>query len=675
MRFPPNIPAGIVSDDTSHTAAGRWLNSSNMRFRLGRPETIGGWESVIANTLGGVCRTIFPWSDNDAILNIAFGTHATLEVYQGGELFNITPTLAMPAATLTAPFTVTDASAVVTVSHPNHGLTTDDDIIVSGASSVGRITPSGTYNVTVTGADSYTFTHGSPADLAETLGNNPLTTTNLSPVVTVADTAHGIPDGTIVTFSGATAVGGITPNGAFPITVTGPDAYTFTFTSSATSGATGGGNAVVATVPGTGGGSVVITPQVAFAAGQIDGTGSAGFGTGGYGVGGYGEPSTTDYFPRTWSFGAYGETLMASPRGGTIFQWLNNTAADAAPLANAPRQVSYMLVASQDMVFALGCNEEVSGAFNPLCIRHSGVRAATTWNTGSNTTAREYILPGGGRIVSGRVMGPYVLVWTTSSLFLGQFLGSLEQPWRFDRVGDHCGLAGPNAAVVVGQTAYWVSPDRQFYSYTLGGAPSIVRCPIRSAYAENLAPSQADKIVASSVAEFGEVWWHYPDARDGLENSRYVAVCVDGEDAGAWFPGLMARTASVDAGPSSYPCRTTYDGAIYWHERGHSADGAALQYFIETADQMMDEERSMLIRQIRPDFQGQEGPVSITLTTRFEPQGSETVRGPYSAAPGARKVDARATGRFVKIRYAGDSTPAWARLGQTAFDVTPAGRR
>jgi hypothetical protein len=41
--------------------------------------------------LTGVCRAVFPWTDNSAVLNIAFGTHSKLQVWQGGALYDITP--------------------------------------------------------------------------------------------------------------------------------------------------------------------------------------------------------------------------------------------------------------------------------------------------------------------------------------------------------------------------------------------------------------------------------------------------------------------------------------------------------------------------------------------------------------------------------------------------------
>jgi hypothetical protein len=502
MRFPLDLPAGLISDDTSFAATGRWSDASNVRFWRGQPQVIGGWERLVESPLTGVCRTVFGWTDKAALLNVAFGTNAKLQVWKGGGLYDITP--------------------------------------------------------------------------------------------------------------------------------------------------------------------------AGLAAGLVDGPGGQGFGTGAYSTGNYSEPSTGEYFPRTWALSAWGENLMACPRGGAIYAWTNNTGSPASLLANAPAAVTHMLVSATDQVFALGCNEEVSGTFNPLCIRHSSVRANTQWTTGAATTAREYVLPGGGRIVAGRVIGPYLLVWTTHALFLGTYVGSITQPWRFDRVGEKCGLIGPNAAVVVGQTAYWLGPDLQFYRYGLGGAPEPMSCPVRQALVDNIAPSQGDKIVASSISVFGEVRFDYPDVRDGLENSRYVLLSLAD---GAWSRGLMARTGMVDAGPSQHPIGVDPGGAVYYHERGASADGAPFSWFIESADQSLDPNATALARSLWPDLEGQVGPVVLDIISRFEPQGAERAYGPFAMAPGQDRVDLRSSGRLFRIRFSGGSAPTACRIGKPIFDIIPAGNR
>jgi hypothetical protein len=414
-----------------------------------------------------------------------------------------------------------------------------------------------------------------------------------------------------------------------------------------------------------------ITPA-GLAAGNIDTIASPGYGTGTYGTGDYSEPQLENARARTWSLAAWGTYLLANPRGGGIFQWELDTSAPAAALTNAPTDVVSMLVAAQDQVFALGCNEEVSGNFNPLCIRHSGVRANTVWNTGPDTTAREYILPGGGRIVAGRAIGPNLLIWTTHALFLGTYIGQPGQVWRFDRVGEKCGLVAPNAVVVVDQSAYWLGPDLQFRQYSLGGAAQLVPCPIREDMADNVVALQVDKIVASSSSKFGEIRVDYPDARDGEENSRYVAVSLINP---AWYRGDIARTAMVDAGPQELAIGATADGHTYWHESGETADGGPISWEIETADQPLDPEFVFLLRQIEPDIAAQVGPISVTVTTRMHPQGEETVYGPYTMATEQGRVDVLAAGRIVRLKFSGSSAPASARFGRILLDWARMGRR
>jgi hypothetical protein len=127
----------------------------------------------------------------------------------------------------------------------------------------------------------------------------------------------------------------------------------------------------------------------------------------------------------------------------------------------------------------------------------------------------------------------------------------------------------------------------------------------------------------------------------------------------------MARTAMVDAGPSSYPCGVTYAGAVYWHEKGDSADG----------------ERETLVKGLWPDIANQRGPVSLTLTARKFPQSDDgddeppVTYGPFSMAPGTDRVDFKATGRLFRVRFESSSSPSRWRLGRITFEAKLRGRK
>ena len=97
----------------------------------------------------------------------------------------------------------------------------------------------------------YIYTEGAIADVTplrntETGLTNPFVTTSGSAIVTVTDASHGATAGDFVTFSGASAVGGLDMNAEFEITeVTSSSVYTVTHSSNASSGATGGGSSAV----------------------------------------------------------------------------------------------------------------------------------------------------------------------------------------------------------------------------------------------------------------------------------------------------------------------------------------------------------------------------------------------------------------------------------------------
>ena len=135
---------------------------------------------------------------------------------------------------------------------------------------------------------------------------NPFATTNASTTVTVTDATGGYITNDFVTFTGATAVGGLTISGEFQITVTSSTTYTIQAASAATSTATGGGT--VYAVYQINVGPAYAVPLVGWGAGP--------WSSGTWGVG----TSSTDSL-RLWSQSNFGEDLIYGPRAGPIYYW------------------------------------------------------------------------------------------------------------------------------------------------------------------------------------------------------------------------------------------------------------------------------------------------------------------------------------------------------------------
>lgn len=92
MRVPLDPPPGLVSDDTTFASEGVWEDGNNVRFVRQKPQTIRGWATLFNGTLTGVCRNTLAWTEEQAGLNIGFGTHSALQVYVSGDIYTITPT-------------------------------------------------------------------------------------------------------------------------------------------------------------------------------------------------------------------------------------------------------------------------------------------------------------------------------------------------------------------------------------------------------------------------------------------------------------------------------------------------------------------------------------------------------------------------------------------------------
>ena len=148
-----------------------------------------------------------------------------------------------------------NASDQVTIAHSGHKFAIGDHVTLSNTSAVGGLSLDGTFEITNIAENSYTITFASKGQAANgggntvgyghSLGNNPFTTSNGSPDVTVTHKGHGLSVGDVITYSNSSAVGGLDLNKTFRVSgVSNSDTYTITAQSNATSAVSGGGTSV-----------------------------------------------------------------------------------------------------------------------------------------------------------------------------------------------------------------------------------------------------------------------------------------------------------------------------------------------------------------------------------------------------------------------------------------------
>jgi hypothetical protein len=132
------LQPGIDKQNTEYGAEGGWIDCDYVRFRYGLPEKIGGWTPFTTpdSCLIGQVSDIFTWNDLAGSPYLAVGTSRKLYVYRGNVFYDITPIreIADPGDVT---FAATDGSALITVTHTDHGAGPGDFVTYSGAASLG----------------------------------------------------------------------------------------------------------------------------------------------------------------------------------------------------------------------------------------------------------------------------------------------------------------------------------------------------------------------------------------------------------------------------------------------------------------------------------------------------------------------------------------------------------
>ena len=519
----------------------------------------------------------------------------------------------------------------------------------------------------------------------ETL-TNPFETTSGSPIVEVTDAAGGYTDGDFVTFSGATAVGGLTLNGEYQLTAIGASEYTITASSNASSTATGGGTVTAAY-------QVNIGPAVVV---PLTGWGAGAWGTGTWGVG----SSSTDSL-RIWSQSNFGEDLVFAPRGGGLYYWdassgvTANRGVNVTTLGGAsdvPTKVNITYVSDiSRFVFCFGCTDLSSSVLDPMLIRWSDQESVVDWTPAPTNQAGSLRLSQGSEIVSVIQSRQEVLVWTDAALYSLQYLGAPEG-WGATLVGENISIAGQKSVSLASGITYWMGIDK-FYKYD--GRTQTLRCDLRQYIFSDINTAQLEQVVCGTNEGFNEVWWFYC-SRDSVVLDRY-AIYNYLEDI--WYYGNMGRTAWLDSGLQAGPIAATYVNNLVNHEVGNddnlNGTPVAMESFITSAEFDLDDgHKFSFVWRMLPDvtFRGSEAanpsivmsllplknsgsgytnPASVGLTNTATV--TRTVDLPVEQFTGQVYTRIRARQMAMRISSTGLGV-AW-QLGAPRLDLRPDGMR
>lgn len=515
---------------------------------------------------------------------------------------------------------------------------------------------------------------------------NPFETFIGSPIVEVTDAAGGFLDGDFVTFSGASAVGGLTINGEYQITYISATKYAITASSNASSSATGGGTVTAAY-------QINVGPAFSVA---TTGWGGGTWSSGTWGFGANGLSSI-----RLWSQSNFGEDLIFNPRGGGVYYWdassgVTTRGVNISTLTGAsdtPTKANFTVVSDINrFVFCMGTTEAGSSTLDPMLIRWSDQENAAQWTPQATNQAGSLRLSRGSEIVTALQARQEVLVWTDVSLYSLQYVGA-PVVWTAQLVGETISIVSPNSVAYANGAAYWMGKEK-FYKYD--GRTQTLRCDLKQFIFQNINENQIEQVFAGTNERFDEVWWFYCSANSMQIDSYVVYNYI--EDI--WYYGTMARTAWLDAGLREYPISATYYSNLVEHEIGTDDIStptiiAPINAYISSAQFDLDDgEHFMFIWRVLPDitFRGSTTTApKVTMTLLPLKNSGSGYNNPASVGGENEKnitrtavlpveeftgqIYTRVRGRQLAMKVEStDLGVAW-QLGSPRMDIRPDGKR
>jgi len=127
---------GINRETTAYANEGGWWDGNLVRFRAGKPESIGGWTRYTKQQMLGTARSLMTWTALGGTIFTGMGTNLKYYIVRGGSLSDITPIRETTLAGAVT-FAATNGSSIITVTDNGNGALLNDFVTFSGAVSLG----------------------------------------------------------------------------------------------------------------------------------------------------------------------------------------------------------------------------------------------------------------------------------------------------------------------------------------------------------------------------------------------------------------------------------------------------------------------------------------------------------------------------------------------------------
>ncbi len=302
-----------------------------------------------------------------------------------------------------------------------------------------------------------------------------------------------------------------------------------------------------------------------------------------------------------------------------------------------------------------------------------------------------------GKIVCGLPLrggssSPSGLFWSTDSLVRVSFAptsaGGQNFYWTYDLISSQTSIMSSKSVIEYDGIFYWAGVDR-FLMYN-GVVQEIQNDVNQNYFFDNLNFAQRQKVWATKIPRYGEIWWFYPK---GAATECTDAVIYNVREK-TWYDAGEAIGAQRSAGVFSEVlpkpiwagnvANSTGDYTLWQHETGtneiYLTSVNAIRSYFETANlgfltgtvgatQKPGDNVWTRIERVEPDFV-QTGDMTVVVTGRGYAEDVNRESDPFTFTPSTLKIDMREQRREMRLRFESNTENGDYQTGSVLLSLT-----
>lgn len=340
---------------------------------------------------------------------------------------------------------------------------------------------------------------------------------------------------------------------------------------------------------------------------------NTGYGLFRYGFGKYGTPRASaqgrvaNVF--SWGFSEWGFWPIACARGVNAQKLKIKKDSDAKfiDIAASPPGTFDVLVTDERFVMTFGSTNDYR------LIQWSDQEQYDVWTPAITNQAGSLRVAGSGKLLVGVKLLNQILIVGENDAFSGRYVGP-PYVYGFARVGNNCGIIGPEAIACTETFAAWIG-SLNFWIYD--GTVQRLPCDVLDYFIKDIDPKQRSKTCAFTLADYSEVWWLYQSKQAPYQEPDSYIVYNYAKQV--WYIGRLDRTMGLDNDPMTYPLMISAIGQVYDHEVISAGRDDRVPYLTTGPLELESGERLLGLSYVYPDEQ-LDGDVLMELSVRDMPK-------------------------------------------------------